>query len=73
MSFWKFIGGFVLFNAVCDMFSSKPKRTNDSPQQRYHNYNHDECGYIKDEHGDMRDKLYDFEFDRHLYDDDHDW
>lgn len=26
MSFWNFLGGFALFDAFCDMFSSKPSR-----------------------------------------------
>ncbi|MCM1140617.1 MAG: hypothetical protein NC453_18760 [Muribaculum sp.] len=42
MSFWNFLGGFALFNAVCDMFSSKPKRTYVSPQQHYHDYDHED-------------------------------
>ena len=42
MSFWNFLGGFALFNAVCDMFSSKPKRTYVPPQQLYLDYGHED-------------------------------
>lgn len=42
MSFWNFLGGFALFNAVCDMFSSKPKRTYAPTQQHYHDYGHED-------------------------------
>lgn len=38
MSFWNFIGGFALFNAVCDLFSGKPKRTCVEPKQHFHDY-----------------------------------
>ena len=50
MGFWNFIGGFVLFNAVCEMFSSKPKRSYAPPtQQHYHDYDHED--YLTDETG----------------------
>lgn len=41
MSFWNFIGGFAIFNAICDLFSSRPKQTNISAKSYdindYHN------------------------------------
>lgn len=50
MSFWNFLDGFALFNAVCDMFSSKPKRTYAPSQQPYHGYDHvDYLGLCADE------------------------
>lgn len=42
MSFWSFLGGFALFNAVCDMFSSKPKQTCVPPQPRYDDYGYED-------------------------------
>lgn len=41
MGLWNFLGGFFLFNAVCDMFSSKPKRAYDHPQH-YHDCDHED-------------------------------
>ena len=43
MSFWNFLSGFAIFNAVCDMFSSKPKRTYAPSQQLYYDYDHEDC------------------------------
>lgn len=41
MGLWNFLGGFFLFNAVCDMFSSKPKRTY-APPQHYYDCDHED-------------------------------
>lgn len=30
MSFWNFLGGFALFNMICDWFSGKPKSQHQS-------------------------------------------
>lgn len=42
MSFWNFLGGFALFNAICDLFSSKPKQTYVPPQPPYHDYGYED-------------------------------
>lgn len=42
MSLWNFLGGFALFNMICDMFSSKSKQTYMPPQPDYHDYDYDD-------------------------------
>ncbi|MCM1142342.1 MAG: hypothetical protein NC453_27540, partial [Muribaculum sp.] len=56
MGFWNFIGGFALFNAVCDMFSGKPKRNYAPPQQQhYHDYDYEDYLAHGDDGADIDD------------------
>ena len=36
MGFWNLIGGFALFNTVCDMLSSKPQQPRVPPPRPHH-------------------------------------
>jgi len=45
MSFWNFLCGFALFNAVCDIFSGKSKQTYKSSHQ--YNLDYDQDGYFE--------------------------
>lgn len=72
MSLWSFIGGFAIFNTVCDLFSSKPKQTYIEPKQPYDYYDiddelmgredlEDELSDLRDEIEDLRDQLDDLQ------------
>lgn len=62
MNFWNFLGGFALFNMVCDMFSSKPRMTYDTPQHRFHDYDYEDylgtdTDIMSDRYDDLQDRI----------------
>ena len=67
MSLWSFLGGFALFNAICDLFSSKKNR-HDSIDNYPADSSHRDHGY-RDYHDD--------DYDDHIFHPDssggHDW
>ncbi|MCM1138405.1 MAG: hypothetical protein NC453_07530 [Muribaculum sp.] len=81
MSFWNFIGGFALFNTICDWFSSRPKKsvldyqskreTTDQshhelrPRINHNNYNLDDLQERIDE---LENRLYDVDIMSDRYD-----
>lgn len=44
MSFWSFLGGFAIFNVICDLFSSKHDNPPSTPgYDRHNDYGDDSC------------------------------
>lgn len=50
MSLWNFLGGFAIFNAVCDLFSSKPRQTYVPTRQSFTDFRDD---FTSDYHDDV--------------------
>lgn len=42
MGLWNFLGSFALFNALCDLFSRKPKRYYTPAQRSYRDYDYED-------------------------------
>jgi len=73
MSLWNFLGGFALFNVVCDMFSCKRnyvlppepyyRHRNYEDYQEFMDYQRDIDDDCQDELDDLSDEMGDMDFD----------
>lgn len=72
MGFWNFLCGFAVFNAVCNLFSSKQNRTDSYSRCHYVGYDDEDYrtfGAGSSCVDDYLEELDDLEMDSYLYDD----
>lgn len=62
MSFWSFLGEFAVFNAICDLFSSKPgHNTPSAGQSGTYDYHDDYQNDFNERVDELQDRLDDLE------------
>lgn len=81
MRFWSFLGGFAIFNTICDILSGSPKKNPVTPKRHTYDYEHEnylDYGAGEIDHSEideLRDRIDyledDYDYDRDFYDDIH--